>query len=340
MNCDFTSQRLTGVQRYSFEMLKRLICDERLEINCYTNNFVLPEYTELADKIKVIKCNRIAFRQIVIPILSFRRKLITFSGSPTFLQKNQILTIHDLAPIVAPDAYSILYRIYFKIGLIFAVNFLKEISVVSDFTRKELLNYAPKTKATVRIHPNGHEHLSRKGNSGASTYEENFFLVIGNNHYNKNLKVIIDTYQKYGDKEDLPNIKILGRFTDNKVFNYQRFSYPEGIEVISNPSDDLLFAHIVMSRAMLIPSLYEGFGIPLLEAILHRKRVICSHIEVFHEIAGDYPCYFDPRSPESLLEALKKDSLIPIQEDLRKDILNKYSWQNSMKSYINDFLNT
>lgn len=340
MNCDFTSQKLTGVQRYSFEMLKRLICDERIEIRCFTNNTVLPEFSEVAEKIKVVRCNRIIFRQLIIPILSFREKLITFSGSPTFLKKNQILTIHDLAPIVAPDAYSKSYRIYFKLGLVFATKFLKEISVVSDFTRKELFNYAPRTKAMVRIHPNGHEHLIRKMNSGGSIDEENFFLVIGNNHHNKNLKVVIDTYQKYKDMEDLPKVKVLGRFEQNKVFNFQRLSYPRGIEVISNPSDELLFSHIIKSRALIIPSLYEGFGIPLLEAILHRKRVICSDLEVFNEIAGEYPSYFDANSTESLLYAIINDNPAPIREDLRKKILKKYSWQSSVDGYVNDFINT
>jgi glycosyltransferase involved in cell wall biosynthesis len=340
VNCDFTSQRLTGVQRYSFEMLKRLIYDERIEISCFTNNTVLPEFEEVAEKIKVVRCNRIIFRQLIIPVLSFRQKLITFSGTPTFLKKNQILTIHDLAPIVAPDAYSKLYRIYFKIGLMFATNFLTEISVVSDFTRRELFNYASKMKSIVRIHPNGHEHLIRKLNFGSSVKEENFFLVIGNNHHNKNLKVVIDTYEKYGDTHDLPKIKVLGRFEENKVFNSQELSYPSGIEVISNPSDELLLSYIIKSSALIIPSLYEGFGIPLLEAILHHKRVICSNLEVFNEIAGDYPCYFDPKSTDSLLYAINKMHLTPIREDLRKKILKKYSWQSTVDGYINDFINT
>lgn len=338
VNCDFTSQGLTGVQRYALEMLKGISRKEEIEISCYSNQPVLIEYDEIADLIKVVKCNRIVFRQLVIPILSIGRKLITFTGSPTFLKTNQILTIHDLAPIVAPDAYSVIYRMYFTLGLKFATKHLSELSVVSDFTRKSLYKYAPSTKANVRIHSNGHEHLIRKPDFLESINEGEFLLVIGNNHFNKNLKIIVDAYKIHQESDNLPKIIIVGRFEKNDVFREQRLEYPDRIKVINNPSDSTLVAYLISSSALIIPSLYEGFGIPLLEAVLYRKKVICSDLEVFNEIAEDYPCYFDPRNIDSLVEVLKTYKSTSINEDIRTKILKKYSWKKSALDFYNDFL--
>lgn len=338
VNCDFTSQRLTGVQRYALEMLKGISRMEEIEISCYSNRPVLIEYNEVTDLVKVIKCNPIVFRQLVIPILSIGRKLITFTGSPTFLKTNQILTIHDLAPIVAPDSYSVIYRMYFTLGLKFATKHLSELSVVSDFTRRALYKFAPSTKANVRIHPNGHEHLIRKSDFLENINEGEFLLVIGNNHFNKNLKIILDTYNFHQESDNLPKIIIVGRFEKSAVFKEQRLEYSDRIKVINNPSDSTLVAYLTSSNALIIPSLYEGFGIPLLEAVLYRKKVVCSDLEVFHEIAEEYPCYFDPRSIDSLVAALKTYQGTSINEDLRTKILKKFSWKKSALDFYNDFL--
>ena len=71
-------------------------------------------------------------------------------------------------------------------------------------------------------------------------------------------------------------------------------------------SADEFAALYASCRALIFPSLYEGFGMPVLEAMNFGKPVLCSNVTSLPEVAGDAALYFDPRKPDDILRAIEK----------------------------------
>lgn len=103
---------------------------------------------------------------------------------------------------------------------------------------------------------------------------------------------------------------------------------------IGDVSDDKLRTLYRHARALIFPSLYEGFGLPLLEAMAHDCPVLCSDIAVFREVAADAAVYFDPRDPHSLAAAMDALHHGERQELLRRGRLNcgRFSWDESARA--------
>lgn len=100
-----------------------------------------------------------------------------------------------------------------------------------------------------------------------------------------------------------------------------------------NPSDEGLADYYKHACCFVFPSLYEGFGIPILEAFACRCPVVCSNTGSFPEIAGDAAVYFDPGNIDSVQDALRR---IIERGDLRENLIRKgrerngkYSWERT-----------
>lgn len=107
--------------------------------------------------------------------------------------------------------------------------------------------------------------------------------------------------------------------------------------VFTEGADSLLSAAYCLARAFVYPSLEEGFGIPLLEARAAGCPVACSYIPVFQEIMGDSVIYFDPRSIDSIVDALEAASSVERTRgigSLLSSTADMPSWDNSASKHI------
>ena len=111
---------------------------------------------------------------------------------------------------------------------------------------------------------------------------------------------------------------------------------PSNVHFIGYVSDEELVALYSKAECFVYPSLYEGFGIPPLEAIANNCPCILSNIEVFKEIYGERVLYCEKDNPESLAEQIKnKKELIKIK-NINKDnfLMNKYSWNKTLEKIL------
>lgn len=103
-------------------------------------------------------------------------------------------------------------------------------------------------------------------------------------------------------------------------------------------NDKLLWQYYRESKVFAYPSIYEGFGIPTIEALVLGIPVICSDIPVFHEVGGDLVTYFDPRDPDDIAEKLRtalKEQRTPSPERV-KEHLQKFLWDNIYTKFRDD----
>ncbi len=161
---------------------------------------------------------------------------------------------------------------------------------------------------------------------------ENFYLMVGTIEPRKNHLLVLKAFHKiWEEDENTPNLVIAGRLgwkykevldsINSSPFKNKKLFFLE------NPPDaelEYLYQH---TKALIMASIREGFGLPVIEAMVRKVPVVASDIPVFREIAGDYPIYFDPYDVDSLILAIKSSQNTPKKEP--NVILN--TWEDTAR---------
>jgi glycosyltransferase involved in cell wall biosynthesis len=223
-----------------------------------------------------------------------------------------IQTIHDIRSINA-DGNSI--KNFFS-DLVHqqAVNKCEKIITVSQTMKGSILNSFP--NANVEYIYNGIDikHFVSQDSSVLASIQKalslpvNFLLAVGHFETRKNYEALIDCMALLKEQGlDYPLV-IVGNDNGGKVKiaeKVQSKNLQDSVFLFSNLSDEEVQCIYQLCSAFIFPSIYEGFGIPILEAMAHVKPFILSDIDVFIEITENQGVYFQPHCPESMALAVK-----------------------------------
>ncbi|PZU11876.1 glycosyltransferase family 1 protein [Sphingomonas sp.] len=230
------------------------------------------------------------------------------SVGPVALSR-QVVVIHDAAVQRHPEHFSRFYGAVHK-TIDFVLARRARVATVSDFSQRELAEVLGIPAARIIVAKNGAEHLQitpdadvvdRLGLSGVP-----FFLVLGNITRNKNLAVAIRALALL--QPSPIRLVAVGRL-DPSVFG-TGFLPPigEGL-VLPGRLDDAEVAGLMRdARALIFPSLYEGFGIPPLEAMANDCPVLASTAEAVVETCGDAAEFFAPHDEAALAKLMQRAS--------------------------------
>jgi len=254
---------------------------------------------------------------------------------PVPLPIPQILTLHDLIPIRLPQYVSWRARRFFPGVLRKQLKQVTRVIVPSEFTKQELLRWSRFPAERVRVIPHAAaEPFHQSGQDEVSRVRRKFslseyLLALASNRAHKNLERLEQAYRASNVKVPLV---IAGAGRESR----EEFSDgPRIIRLGEIPEADLpgLYAG---ARLFVFPSLYEGFGLPVLEAMASGCAVACAGNTALPEVAGSSACYFDPYSRgeiRSCLEALLND---PQQlKGLQRQGLARsldFGWQESARA--------
>ncbi|MBZ0097400.1 MAG: glycosyltransferase family 4 protein [Sulfuricella sp.] len=219
--------------------------------------------------------------------------------------------LYDLIPFTHPDTIAESTRIAHTQWWAEAPLHVDSIMCISRSVRDDYLAWQERQKLARKLMPEkvGYFYLGAelKQNdpviqilsSSVPTY-----LVVGSLEPRKNHALILDAFEQLWQQGHEVNLAIVGAFgwkSEKLLTRIQ--NHPEHghrLFLIRDASDRDLTALYDKSEALIIASLAEGFGLPIVEAFQRGTKVICSDIPVFREIAGDQAVYFDLASPASL----------------------------------------
>ncbi len=262
-----------------------------------------------------------------------------FSNAVSFWGRGQVIaTIHDLGFFRQPELYHPWERVYQKISHTLAVYRAKKIIAISEATKADIEKYFPWAKAEIKVIYNGWDRDDFKPLAVESKQQicnqyqlpDNFILYIGRLESKKNIQNLIKGYAQLADKS-WPLV-LAGRPGN--------FGYEEILELaaaVSNirflgyiPQTD--YAPLLAAASLFVfPSKFEGFGIPVLEAMGSGVPVACSDLPVLREVAGDSAVFFNPDESRAIAGALQQ---LINQKDLRQDLVakgleraQKFSWE-------------
>jgi glycosyltransferase involved in cell wall biosynthesis len=159
-----------------------------------------------------------------------------------------------------------------------------------------------------------------------------YLLYVGGRSAYKNFQRVLDAFARVADRYDLTLVVAGEGWSRAERLIIDAFEARQRLVLIEYPDDDLLRSLYNFATAFVFPSLWEGFGLPLLEAMACGSPIIASATEVFQEVAGDVPIYFDPYDTDDLARAIEvaaKGSAPPDLVSRGLDRVRSFSWDRS-----------
>lgn len=229
-----------------------------------------------------------------------------------------VLTVHDLTWWKFPETASALGRRYYRPLLERAIPRADAIITHSETVRDEVVHHFNVSAERV------HATLCGADSFAISAQVENprdrpYVLAVGSLEPRKNLERLVLAYEQSGARNNF-DLLIVGRAAWG--------SKPRGVEVMHGVDDELLGRLYRFAEAVVVPSVYEGFGLPLVEALSVGTPVICSDIPVFREVAGSNATYFDPYSVADIAERLKNLDSTRVPGHAVMEVRSVYTWDN------------
>ncbi len=259
--------------------------------------------------------------------------------------KNKIVTIHDLAFRRFPSEANLFSRLYLNLALLSAKYLSLKITTVSEFSKNEIIKFLKINPEKISVLPEGAPALFK-----ISAEEENeilrsfdlisngetkkYFIYIGNIRARKNLKRIIEAFASFSKNNPDYLFLVAGKENRNLLklrARVKKMGIEEKIIFTGFISQNEKSALLKNSQALIFVSLYEGFGLPILEAQSLGIPVLSSNTSALPETAGAGALFVSPENLEEIKNGLKT-----ISQDInrRAEIisagtsnLNKYSWK-------------
>ncbi len=267
----------------------------------------------------------------------------------------RITTIHDLFHMRFENMYGWAARLYSRLLMRKALQ-SDRIITVSRFTKREILDIFDVDEEKIQVIYNGVDTGLFKPSPNREilrrySIDEPYILYVGNIKPHKNLKTLVKAFDLIKDEEDV-QLVIVGKIGGLKTPDTELLRLIEENPPLKNririlehiPIEDLpaIYTHALF---LVFPSLYEGFGLPPLEAIACGTPVILSDIPVLREIYGDDAPYFPPENHRELadlmLQFIRSEELRRATIDKLKHLPKKYSWEKSARKHLklfNEFL--
>jgi len=223
----------------------------------------------------------------------------------------RVVTIHDITPITHPKMHIFRSALIHKLFLRRVIKKANLILVPSKTTQNDILNYQ-KTKAKITITPLGiiKTKLSEIKKIIQNPYtEKKYFLYVGTIEPRKNLITLIEAFKELNLKNY--ELIITGRtgWKSKKIIK-QAIRNPK-IKLTGFIKKETLNQLYADATACIYPSIYEGFGLPPLEAMSHKTPVICSNNSSLGEIFRKYALTFSPTNKTELKQHMKNISSSP-----------------------------
>lgn len=342
---------MTGVDRFAIETLRaldRLISDRHHSVSAYEFHILVPKGTQTDVKFNNIPVSEIGrfqghlWEQISLPCYTLSRNciLLNLCNTAPVVSKRQLVVIHDAAVSRIPHTFSLKFRLLYKTLMPILGNFSRRVLTVSEFSKQDLAKFFHIPQQKVHVIGESGEHI-REFSSDTDILHKHglskkrYLLAVSSQAPHKNFKLISEAIEHLQDFEF--DIVIAGG-VNATVFGQNAHALSQKIKWTGYVSNEELRALYENALCFVFPSLYEGFGIPPLEAMSCGCPVLASDAASIPEVCGDAALYFSPNDPKALaalIESFCKDG------DLQTRMIEKathhaatFSWENAALSLV------
>lgn len=265
----------------------------------------------------------------------------------------RIVTIHDVYHLAFYKELSRKQKLYAKVVINTAVKLSNVVITVSEFSKKEIAKYTNCEPERIKVIQNGVRQttndIAYKNIHAKYSLPANYILFVGNVKPHKNLKILLKAYlrlntelkQQYkvvivGKREGfLTGDEELTGWIDTQPEIHQNITFTG---YIADEDMDTIYQNAAL---FVFPSIYEGFGLPPLEAMLNNCPVIASNISSLPEVCGEAAVYFDPQND---IELCTKMTEVLTKKEMRSNLkakgrqrINQFTWDECANKHIEIF---
>jgi glycosyltransferase involved in cell wall biosynthesis len=318
VNGKFCAQRTTGVQRYARCALEAI--DARLAVHQDGRRWTLllpPGAAAPALRAVRVQCvpwngpgGLHGWEQAALPRAARSGLLLNLAGSAPAWGAASLCVMHDAAPFDQPQAYTRVFATWYRwLFRHLARRPATRLLTVSDFSRERLAAALSVPSQRFTVAPGGAQHLDAVTADASALRShgldgQRFVLAVASRNPTKNLARLAQAWPLVGRTD--AKLALVGG-ANVRVFGGDAAAPTAAGWVDVGPLDDAglkaLYEH---ASAFVFPSSYEGFGLPPLEAMACGCPVAVSDIPALRAVAGDAALLFDPLSPSSIADALRR----------------------------------
>lgn len=339
----------TGIEEYSYQVIKHLRSElpQEAEVRVYVRKKLAFENGRITVKVPVVDFSfpknwtlvglwaprfwtqiRFSLEMLFHPA---DRLLIPAHTVPVIHPKHTTVVVHGLEYEMSPRSYSAWERLYMRTSIKYSVRAAHQVIAVSENTKHDLqiLYKVPAEKITVVYE--GFVQTEKR-----EVQKEKTILFIGRLEERKNVRRIIEAFEKLKKNYQIPHALVL---VGKRGYGYEAIEKQINESPWKRDIQELGYVSLeekqdLLKRAsvFVFPSLYEGFGLPILEAQAAGTPVVTSSTSSLPEVAGEGALYVNPENTEDIAEKLY--STISLEETHREDLvmkgyqnLERFSWE-------------
>jgi glycosyltransferase involved in cell wall biosynthesis len=313
-------ENLHGIARYTYELIKNSVKTGRVYFSLLVNDIKLAEkmFESVTDiDFIVMKSKFLSLtEQLELPKIVNRYcgKAIfhspSFVSSP-FIKNEMIMTIHDLNHVRLPQFYSPFHKYYYKYIVRYSAKKCNIIFTVSEFSKQEILSWIDLKDENVIVTYNGIGDRFKviddlkQMNKVKIKYNlpEKFLLYVGNLKPHKNVETLIKS-MRHVKLDDEIKLVVGGNANDSLMSIIKEYNLENRVRFIGFIDEEDLVELYNMASLFVFPSLYEGFGLPPLEAMSCGCPSIVANTSSLPEVIGDGGIVFEAINDVELAEKI------------------------------------
>jgi glycosyltransferase involved in cell wall biosynthesis len=344
------SARNSGLSRYAFHLIDQMsrLAPQHEFVVFAPQSFETPPDWQARKNLETLAVTptslpkRVAWEHFAPAALIKRHRLnIWFSAAQVIPLRSSVPTavmVHDIIPLIFPQHHLARTVHYYRWSLRHAAKKSTLVLANSEHTKSDVVRMFGVDASKIVVTPLGPGSIATPD---AKAFEElavrqPYLLTLGNREWRKNLHGLLEAFADIAKDRPELTLVIAGakRTTADDVVAKQisDLRLDDRVQLLGYVSDDALPDLFRQSQAFVFPSYYEGFGLPVLEALLYGAVVACSDRSSLPEVAGDCAFYFDPGSKSSMIKGIEaaltsqnRDQLI--EKGLER--ANTFTWANT-----------
>lgn len=258
----------------------------------------------------------------------------------TETSKKQIITIHDVIPLIYPKGRMHQW-IYYKFILKRYINKSTKIFTVSESTKKDIVKFYKCPQEKIKVLYEAIENKDKFIENSEQLLDhynvekQKYFVIVGIHYPYKNIHSVITAFKKFEELKDYKLViigKDKGKYGKSLKTLVEKYNLKNSIFFTGFTSEEEKNTLLNNCIASVYPTLYEGFGLPLLEAMQIGVPVMSSNLSSLSEVGGDAVLYFNPLDVEDI-----KNKMLYVATDSKirdelivkgKQNLARFEWKN------------
>ena len=340
INGRFLTQPMTGTNRFAYELSEGLAKRGYPCVVLAPNGPLREDSYDLSslniEQVGPFKSH--LWEQVTLPWHMRKKKdslLLSLKGLGPVFMTRQVATIHDMSYLVNPKWFSLPYRLFYRLMTPLMASHARRLITVSEFSKGEivrLLKVSPDKVSVIHNAPSGcflHGEGECVNTSENAHSTDKFILTVSSLDPRKNLSLVFEAYGKSAQR--LPLYVVGERYP---VFGKLEVPWNDNIKFLGRISDEELRSYYAHASLFVYPSLYEGFGMPPMEAVACGCRnIVLSDIPVFREVYGDLAHYVKVDDSDAL--AAMFDTLpAELHPEKTSDFIGKFTWEASVERLV------